>query len=113
MSYYFTFIFLGILPLLEPGSVIVLDNASYHTRKSEKIPTTSWRKADIINWLKTKNVEIDPSMVKQELINLVALHRPTYERYSSNFNCINKKNSSTFLRERMTLPIFKHSNTRL
>ncbi|XP_072380710.1 uncharacterized protein [Diabrotica undecimpunctata] len=39
------------LPKLEANSVIVMDNASYHSRKSEKIPTTSSRKADIQEWL--------------------------------------------------------------
>jgi hypothetical protein len=43
--------FAKILKTLPNNAVIVLDNASYHSRKVEKIPTTSWRKGDIQNWL--------------------------------------------------------------
>jgi hypothetical protein len=34
-----------VLQNLPPNSVIVLDNASYHSRNIENIPTPSWRKA--------------------------------------------------------------------
>lgn len=36
--------FENILPKLKPKSVIVMDNASYHSVKMEKIPTNSWKK---------------------------------------------------------------------
>ena len=71
----------SVLPELEPGSVIVLDNASYHSRKTEKIPNTSWKKSDIIEWLHGKGVlSANLSLLKAELLGLVYnLHiEPTY-----------------------------------
>lgn len=37
-----------ILPNLRPNAVLVLHNAPYHSRKVERIPTSNWRKDDII-----------------------------------------------------------------
>ncbi|KAB0796399.1 hypothetical protein PPYR_10460, partial [Photinus pyralis] len=45
----------SFLKKLAQPSIIVLDNASYHTRKSEKIPRASSTKEEISNWLKMKN----------------------------------------------------------
>ncbi|CAH1961997.1 unnamed protein product [Acanthoscelides obtectus] len=39
--------FSKILPNLEENAVIVLDNAPYHSRRMEKVPTTASRKVDI------------------------------------------------------------------
>jgi hypothetical protein len=33
-----------ILPNIRPGSAIIMDNAAYHSHKSELLPTTAWRK---------------------------------------------------------------------
>ncbi|KAB0790761.1 hypothetical protein PPYR_15551, partial [Photinus pyralis] len=49
----------SFLKKLAQPSIIVLDNASYHTRKSEKIPTASSTKEEISNWLKMKNRPFD------------------------------------------------------
>ncbi|XP_050316176.1 uncharacterized protein LOC126750570 [Anthonomus grandis grandis] len=50
--------FENILPSLENGCVIVLDNASYHTRKLDKTPTSATKKGDIQNWLMTLLVHL-------------------------------------------------------
>jgi hypothetical protein len=34
--------FRAVLPRLEDNAVIVIDNAPYHSRKKERIPTTNW-----------------------------------------------------------------------
>ncbi|KAJ8912602.1 hypothetical protein NQ315_000471 [Exocentrus adspersus] len=67
--------FLQMLDLIPPGSVIVLDNASYHSRQTERTPTTAWKKADIIHWLSEKNVSFETNMVKIELLTLVNLNK--------------------------------------
>ena len=36
-----------LLPNLPPNSIIVMDNASYHSVQSDRAPTTATRKADI------------------------------------------------------------------
>ncbi|KAE9524419.1 hypothetical protein AGLY_015140 [Aphis glycines] len=56
--------FCGVLPLLKDNSVIVMDNAPYHSVKTEQSPTTSWKKADIIQWLESKGAETTPEMIK-------------------------------------------------
>ena len=46
-----------VLPLLPPKSVVVIDQAKYHSRLTEecKKPTSSWRKKNIQEWLKSRN----------------------------------------------------------
>ena len=42
------------LPKLPTGSVIMMDNASYHTvvlTEETRVPTTSWKKGQIQQWL--------------------------------------------------------------
>jgi len=47
--------FKELLPLLEDNAVIILDNAPYHSVKKEKTPTMSWTKANIVEWLVSKD----------------------------------------------------------
>ncbi|XP_047998733.1 uncharacterized protein LOC125236081 [Leguminivora glycinivorella] len=61
----------GILPRLKPNSVLVLDNAPYHSRKLESGPVKKWNKGQIIQWLHERNVPCDMSMIKTELWALV------------------------------------------
>lgn len=60
-----------LLPNIPSHSVIVMDNASYHSRCAKKTPASNWRKADIQEWLKDQHVEYDPDMRKVELLELV------------------------------------------
>jgi len=71
----------GIIPHLQPNSVIVMDNASYHSVKVDKVPTSNALKADIIKWLESKGEVVDPRMVIPQLLLIVRLkplHKPTY-----------------------------------
>ena len=45
-----------VLPALPNNSVVVIDNAKYHTRQTDesKSPTTAWRKREIQDWLTSK-----------------------------------------------------------
>lgn len=45
-----------VLKRLEGPSLIILDNAAYHTRRLNKTPNGSWRKAAIVTWLTSQNV---------------------------------------------------------
>lgn len=67
--------FKNILPQLEENCVIVLDNASYHSRKLEKIPTTVTRKHEIQEWLRSKNIPFEEDMLKVELLSVVNQHK--------------------------------------
>ncbi|XP_072377702.1 uncharacterized protein [Diabrotica undecimpunctata] len=73
--------FANILPLLEDNCVIVLDNAPYHSRKSEKVPTTAWIKQKIKDWLRSKTIDFDEDMLKVELLQLVAPRKAEYNKY--------------------------------
>ena len=59
---------LTLLPKLAPNTVIVLDNAPYHSVKIEKFPNSGWRVDDIHAWLDSKGVVWDNTMFKVELL---------------------------------------------
>ncbi|XP_061717563.1 uncharacterized protein LOC133525293 [Cydia pomonella] len=69
-----------VLTKMQPEDVIVLDNASYHSRREERTPTMQWRKGDIQGWLRSKNILYDDKYVKKELMDLV---NPVKEKYQS------------------------------
>ena len=69
------------LPELEPNSVVVMDNASYHSVKAEKLPTKNWNKPQIIRWLQSKNVRVVDNMCKAELFDEVKKIRGMYDKY--------------------------------
>ena len=48
----------NVPPRLPDKSVVVIDNAKYHSRQKEesKAPTTAWRKAEIQKWLQDKGI---------------------------------------------------------
>lgn len=88
--------FTKIMPKLEPGSVVVMDNAPYHSVKLEIIPTTSWNKQQIIDWLQSKGISMDLGYLKKELLVKVAEIAPQYNKYLVDETA--KSNSITILR---------------
>ena len=48
-----------LCPNLEPNSVIVIDNASYHSRNCPDYPLSTWKKNELSNWLKDKGSSIE------------------------------------------------------
>lgn len=56
--------------LSEP-SLIILDNAPYHSMLKNKPPNGSWKKQDIQNWLTEQKIEFHTTMFKTELLQLV------------------------------------------
>jgi len=73
--------FCGVLPLLKDNSVIVMDNAPYHSVKTEQSPTSSWKKAAIVEWLESKGAETNPSMIKFDLLKIVRKIKHKYNLY--------------------------------
>ena len=59
-----------LLPNIAPSSIIVLDNAAYHSVRFEKCHTASWRKAEIFEWLIKKEVNPDSALLKAELLEM-------------------------------------------
>lgn len=63
----------GILSLLQPNSVIVMNNESYHSVKIDQAPTSNTPKPDIIKWLEDKREVINHLMVS------TSTHGQTFE----------------------------------
>lgn len=53
-----------MLPRLEPKAVVVLDYASYHSRRLEKTPVSRWRIQDIQEWLTSIQISFEPYETK-------------------------------------------------
>lgn len=61
------------------NSIIVVDDAPYHSVQVNKSPTASSRKSDIISWLLLKNIPHDPFILKCKLLKIVKIHKPLPE----------------------------------
>ncbi|XP_043201307.1 uncharacterized protein LOC122370105 [Amphibalanus amphitrite] len=79
-SEYFEEWFSSLIKQLQPNSVIVMDNASYHSRQLDKPPTAASKKEDLKAWLFHNDVPFEEDMLKVELLELVKKHqgKPTY-----------------------------------
>ncbi|XP_063899928.1 uncharacterized protein LOC135143917 [Zophobas morio] len=54
------------------GTVIVMDNASYHSKLLNKIPTTSTKKDDIIHFMRHNDIDIPAGKAtKKDLLNCI------------------------------------------
>ncbi|XP_054257237.1 uncharacterized protein LOC128999434 [Macrosteles quadrilineatus] len=73
--------FIKLLYILEEGSIIVMDNAPYHSVLAEKIPNTSWTKENIQNWLSAKNIQYSTSETKPELLARVLPYKTQPKKY--------------------------------
>ena len=72
----------SVLPNLPDKSVVVIDNASYHSRQTEesKNPTKKWRKAKIQDWLRQQSI----SFGKKDTIPILlskAKERPLQKKF--------------------------------
>jgi transposase len=61
----------NLVPNLSPRSIIVMDNASYHSRQQFKIPNTGSKKAEIIQFMEIRDLNIPEKATKTELLNLI------------------------------------------
>jgi predicted O-methyltransferase YrrM len=69
------------LNLLKEGTVIIMDNASYHSRVINRLPSTNSRKQDIQEWLHKNNISYQPYETKSELLQTVNQFRTEEKRY--------------------------------
>lgn len=63
--------FRELLMLLEEPSIIDIDNAPYHSRQINKMPTQANTKHEIINWLRDNGEDVNNSFLKAELIRIL------------------------------------------
>lgn len=68
----------GVLPKLKLNYILVIDNAPYHSRKLEFLPSMSWRKEKIQEWLKNKNLQFNDDSVKATLMDIVRQHKDQF-----------------------------------
>jgi len=71
----------GVIPLLKDNSVIVMDNAPYHSVKVEKCPTLGWKKAEIESWLEEKGEPFQRPINKVGLMEIVKRIKPQFNKY--------------------------------
>ena len=67
--------FENVCKLLKPRSVIIIDNASYHSRNDENYPISTWRKEKYQEWLQKNNVTYGMNALRSELWLLCKRHR--------------------------------------
>lgn len=71
----------NVLKRLEKPSVIVIDNASYHSRVLNTRPNSSWRKNDILLYMTEKNIPVpQPIPIIPVLLQITEDHIPFNER---------------------------------
>lgn len=71
-----------MIKFLPASSVVVMDNASYHSRRAEKTPTSSWRKQELIDWLTAKGIAFEANLIKKELLAIANLHKTRFIKYA-------------------------------
>ncbi|XP_060855582.1 uncharacterized protein LOC132933290 [Metopolophium dirhodum] len=86
----------GVLPRLKDNCVIIMDNASYHSVKLDKAPTSQTRKGDIMKWLEDKGEVIDRPMCIPQLFEIVKRIKPQHQKYV--IDELAKKNNRNILR---------------
>ena len=63
--------FENVCKLLKPRSVIIIDNASYHSRNDENYPISTWRKAKYQEWLQKNNVTYGTDALSNKTNDLI------------------------------------------
>ena len=61
------------MPNIPANSLIVMDNAPYHSRRLEPVPTMSYRKPIMQDWLTTRGIEFPENTLKRELYTLIKM----------------------------------------
>lgn len=56
---------------LEEPSIIIMDNATYHSRQIDKMLKQSNKKQEIIGWLQQHGENVDYTLLKVQLVNIL------------------------------------------
>ncbi|XP_076064272.1 uncharacterized protein LOC143038655 [Oratosquilla oratoria] len=64
-----------LLPNISHQSLIIMDNASYHSKLTNRAPSRNSKKCEVIEWLTHNNIDHDQSQTRSELLQLAALHK--------------------------------------
>lgn len=63
--------FAEVVKKVPRGTVFVMNNAAYHTRVTDKAPTSRDKKDVILQWLLQHNINVPQRALKRELLALV------------------------------------------
>lgn len=69
-----------LLPNIPENSVIVMDNASYHSRQLEKIPRKGTRKAEIIDFLVKRGISYPEKSTVKQLLEIVSKNENLFKK---------------------------------
>jgi transposase len=81
-----------LLPNLVRKTVIVMDNAPYHSVKTELLPNQSWNKNNIMDWLRQKDIFFEENYLKCELLEVVAQFKQNFDNYKIEELCKQQNN---------------------
>ncbi|XP_068250573.1 uncharacterized protein [Palaemon carinicauda] len=70
-----------LLPNIPSKSLIVMDNAPYHSKLLKKAPTRITSKSETVKWLQDNSIEHDPTYSKAELLQIVAIYKNSFQRF--------------------------------
>ncbi|KAJ4435156.1 hypothetical protein ANN_23732 [Periplaneta americana] len=70
-----------LLPNIPHNSVIVMDNASYHSVELNKAPVSSTKKIEMQAWLRYHNILYDPCYTKPVLYDIVKRSKDRFRTY--------------------------------
>ena len=85
-----------LIPNLEPKSVIVIDNASYHNVQLNRHPTSNARKGEMLLWLDKCGIRYSSDMTKAEMYDPIKMHKPQYETFAT--DCLLAEHGHTVIR---------------
>ena len=72
-----------LIPNLDPRTVIVMDNASYHNTKNPKVPLYGFRKAVKQQFLQEHRIPFDEKMKVSQLDTILKQAKPRIEKYAT------------------------------
>ncbi|XP_064087750.1 uncharacterized protein LOC135202334 [Macrobrachium nipponense] len=77
-----------LLPSLEEPSVLVIDNAPYHSHPTEEshCPTTGIKKGALIKWLQQRNITYPPQALRPELLKICKEKSTTSQIHSGQYH---------------------------
>ena len=67
----------SLIPNVQTNSRIVMDNATYHSRRSEPLPVKSWTKKRMIEWLQVKWVQYYKKAINSDIFAIIQRQKPT------------------------------------
>lgn len=74
-----------LIPNIPLRTLIVMDIASYHSRRSEPVPIQSWTKGKMQEWLTSKGVQYPTNALKSEMYDIIKRMKsqPRYDMASA------------------------------